>query len=332
MDAKSSLKFNVKDKDDPLGQIIIPLDEIPSEEHFLKWVPLGPHKKNNNPHGELCIDCWVEDYYHGDEQSSPPTSTRMTTGKFLKKNFSKLTGNKSPDFNRKRNGLDVDRRHSYAAGETSIKGSVSMEDLSSRNGKSSSLFGNKNKKEKDSLLAPPAYTNMRKSVSTLVLNTSSTNKEPSSPPGVVVNPAPTSPTPIPGPRRHSNPVNELISSSATQGLPTIKEQCYPPRIQTIIPTSGPSTGGTLIQITGKYLGNSREDITRLMVAGCNCLDTVEYYTANKIICTTKESIGIGPITLSTRSGGMSSSKMMFEFVEVKDSANHEKGSTGKSFM
>ena len=53
-DPKIPLKINVKDKDDPLGQILIPLSDIPSEEHFLKWVTLGPHKKNISPCEKVC--------------------------------------------------------------------------------------------------------------------------------------------------------------------------------------------------------------------------------------------------------------------------------------
>ena len=59
----------------------------------------------------------------------------------------------------------------------------------------------------------------------------------------------------------------------------------------IVPNQGASSGGTLIQITGRNLGLAADDITRLMVAGCNCLSTLEYYTPNKIMCTTLESEG-----------------------------------------
>ena len=43
------------------------------------------------------------------------------------------------------------------------------------------------------------------------------------------------------------------------------------------------------------------------------------------MCTTSQSQGIGPITISTRSGGMSSSKMMFEFIDcVKETDENDK--------
>jgi len=284
-DPKVSLKINVKDKDDPLGQIIIPVAEIPSDEHFLKWVPLGPHKKNTNPTGELCIDCWIEDYYDQETGLLLPPSKPM---KYFNKTLNRLTG-KSPEAARrnKPSGSPENEPRRFSSGITSIKGSVSVEDLSSRNKPYTSRF---NRDKENSLLAPAAYNNkveIRRASSTAILS---------------------SPEPEP-PRR---------PSMGDNGLPTIREQNDPPKILSIIPTVGPKSGGTLLQITGRNLGTSRDDITRLMVAGCNCLASLEYYAPNKIMCTTTESEGKGPITLTTKSGGMSSSKMMFEFLETKN--------------
>ncbi|XP_057303286.1 uncharacterized protein LOC130640760 isoform X1 [Hydractinia symbiolongicarpus] len=295
-DQKIPLKINIKDKDDPLGQIIIPVNEIPSEEHFLKWVPLGPHKKNSNPSGELCIDCWVEDYYDDASLLAPPSLGSKSTKpmKYFNKTLNRLTG-KSPESIR-RLKEDESRRHSYASGVTSIRGSVSVEDLSHRS--KTNLKLSSVEKDKSSLLAPSSYvnSNVRRATSTLVLNSNSAAE----------------------PRR-----NSFTEMNVLGQLPTIKEQNYPPKVLNIIPKSGPVTGGTLIQITGKNLGASPEDITRLMVAGCNCLSSLEYYTSSKIMCTTSESEGVGPISISTRSGGMSSSKVMFEFVEEQKNENGE---------
>lgn len=320
--------------------------EIPSDEHFLKWVPLGPHKKNQHPHGEICIDCWVEDFY---EPSDNDEETHHKSGKSFLKNLNRLAG-RSPEANRK--SPFPDRRESNSSlGMTSIKGSVSVEDLS--NGKKSSPLssgGKKFNKKDASLLAPAAYTNMRKSVSTLVLNTNNSNNSPSKSPSPSPPPAPQDePTSVGGGGGLSAPVttggnsmsnirrnsiNDIVAASNAGGvaasLPTIKEQCFPPKVQSIVPTSGSADGGTLIQITGKYLGNSKEDITRLMVAGCNCLSSIEYYSPVKIMCTTSGSLGQGPITISTRSGGMSSSKVMFEFVEGKtDKQLESNNNTGR---
>lgn len=316
--------------------------EIPSDEHFLKWVPLGPHKKNQHPHGEICIDCWIEDFY---EPTDNEEEASHKSGKSFLKNLNRLAG-RSPEANRK--SPFTDRRESNSSlGMTSIKGSVSVEDLS--NGKKSSPLSSGTRKfnKKDaSLLAPAAYSNMRKSVSTFALNSnsssSSPSKTPSPPPAPQDEPTPaggglSAPVPSAGNNMSNirrNSINDIVAASNAGGvaasLPTIKEQCYPPKVQSIVPTSGSADGGTLIQITGKYLGNSKEDITRLMVAGCNCLSSIEYYSPVKIMCTTSESLGTGPITISTRSGGMSSSKVMFEFVEgKKDKPLESNNNTGR---
>ena len=310
-DPKIPLKINVKDKDEPIGQIIFPLSDIPSEEHFLKWVPIGPHKKNSNPSGELCIDCWVEDFYDNDEEI---VSQSSMTKKYFNKTLHRLKG-RSPEPARKHKEItsapmttaktatnieddNGNRRHSYATGVVSMKGSVSVEDLSGPNTK----YFKPN--FKNNLLAPAAYQNfsIRRTSSTAVLETA---KKPA-----------------------NDQKRSSIGDISTLGqLAVIKEQCYPPKILSIVPSSGSSKGGTLIQITGKHLGVSRDDITRLMVAGCNCLPTLEYYTCNKIMCTTSNSEGVGPVSISTKSGGMSSSKMMYEFVDIKSKAEEDRDET-----
>ena len=287
-DPKLPLKLNVKDKDDLLGQIVIPMNDLPSDEHFLKWVPLGSHKRNMNPTGELCLDCWIDDYHDDSDGTAISSPHSPNPIRYINKQLSRLTG-RSPEPERK----------NYASGGTSMKGSLSVDDLSlnkrntNTNNKSKSLMEN-------SLLVPGSHdysnNNLRKATSTLVL---SETKRP------------------------------LSDYPPLASLPTIKEQCYPPKVLNIVPNSGPTSGGTLIQITGKYLGISKEDVTRLMVAGCNCLPSLQYYTSNKIMCSTSESVGIGPISISTKSGGLSSSKLMFEFVHGKVEEPMLNGITGR---
>ena len=276
-DPKLPLKLNIKDKDDMLGQIVIPMSDLPSDEHFLKWVPLGPHKRNSNPTGELCIDCWIDNFY---DESDPADALQMSgspnpINKYFK-NLRQISG-RSPEVLRKNNG--------------SMKGSLSVDDLNFNYNKKRG--SPKSDKKQVTTFAPSitnsnntTTTNLRKSASTLAIS-GNESKRPLSM-HTEVQPSPLS-------------------------LAPIKEHCYPPKVLDIIPRSGPTSGGTLIQITGKYLGQSKEDITRLMVAGCNCLSTLQYYTPNKIMVTTSESVGIGPISMSTKSGGLSSSKVMFEF-------------------
>lgn len=279
-DTKLPLKLNVKDKEDMLGQIVIPMNDLPSDEHFLKWVPLGQHKRNNSPTGELCLDCWVDDFYDNNDSQADNLSQPHTPPnpiKYFNKHLSRLTGRSPESIRKNLNG-------------TSLKGSLSVDDLCMNKINKRSPDATKKKMEGNSPSSPilngtvNGTTNLRKAVSTLAI---SETKRP------------------------------LSSIELSSSLAPIKEQCYPPKVMDIVPRYGPTSGGTLIQITGKHLGQSKDDITRLMVAGCNCLSTLQYYTPNKIMCITSESVGIGPISMSTRSGGLSSSKVMFEFVHDK---------------
>ncbi|XP_047139551.1 uncharacterized protein LOC100213518 isoform X1 [Hydra vulgaris] len=279
---KFSLKINVKDKDDIIGQIIIPIREIPSEEHFLKWVSLGPHKKNSNPQGELCIDCWVEDFYDIDESMNANSNSKN----IINKTINRLKG-RSPDPMRKFRSEEENRRISMTPGSVSIKGSVSVEDISNSRLRKKSVV-------KDAL------------VSQMFFDSNQNNSNIADDPKI---------SKLYMDKRYS-------MADTNNQLPVIKEQCYPPKVLNVVPSSGPSKGGTLIQITGKYLGLSRDDIVRLTVAGCNCLSTLEYYTSRKIMCLTSASHGTGPISIQTKSGGMSASKMMFEFIENNEDDGH----------
>jgi len=324
-DSKYPLKLSVKDGNDAIGTVVIPLAEIPSEEHFLKWIPIGPHRKFPSQPGELCLDCWVDEFYEESENYRLRETEHKS--KKVKKLKQKLLGkdpspNLSAIMNRKLLGI------------VNPKGSVSCEDLSmkkkrqeavrssssaSRNyptdgtdatdgagrGSLSSESGDASdveKTERSPKNASPKFQQMRKAVSSLTLTSSSTEV----------------------PRRYSSydDFRPAANGSALSGsgvLPVINEQHYPPKILGCVPNSGPSSGGTLIQVSGRNLGVSKDDIIRLMVAGCNCLSSLEYYTSNKIMCTTGDSEGIGPISMTTKSGGTSSSKIMFEFIRSSDS-------------
>ena len=263
VDPKLPLKLTVKDKDDTLGQIRIPLTDIPCEEHTCKWIALGPHRRNPNPTGEICIDCWITEYTDADL----PTKKGVNFLKFKEK----LTIKSSSD--RERSG-------SIKYGGTSLKGSVSVEDLGAVTYKPT--FSR-------TLERPKASSAGLKRATSLFF---------------------TSPQ-IPSTRSdRSNSANELSTlSENTSG---------PPEIKVITPISGPSSGGTLIQILGKCLGESRGDIIALTVAGYDCLSTVEYLSANKLMCTTPPGEGVGPVSLTTASGGSCVSKTYFEFDRVAE--------------
>ena len=252
-DPKLPLKLIVKDKDDPLGQIQVNLADVPSDEHMLKWVPLGQHRRNLNPAGEICLDCWITEYH--DERSSS------------KKSYFKFKSSKKQiDKN------EINRRDSVKTGGVSMRGSVSVEDLSS-------------------------FSSRSKSVPTPKIIDNSQTKD------------------LFGLRRSSSVFLNPTGTPRITDLATVRENGGLPDIKFISPISGPAEGGTLVQMSGANLGNSRGDIIELFIGGCDCLPTLEYYSPNKIMCTTSAGEGTGPIRIKTKSGGIGTSRISFEFIK-----------------
>ena len=262
-DPKLPLKITVKDKDDTLGQIQIPLTDIPYEEHTFKWIALGPHRKNLNPTGEICIDCWIVEY------SDVATPTRKDSNFFKFKH----------KFNLKQLS-DIGRKGSIKYGGTSLKGSVSVEDLGAVTYRPT--FSKTLERPK------PSSNGLTRATSMFL-----------------------KPDTNPSPRSERSP-------SLTELSPVAEKPSDPPEIRLITPISGPGSGGTLIRITGKYLGDSKRDIIALTVAGYDCLATLEYISSNKLMFTTPPGEGGGPVTLTTVAGGSCKSKVPFQFDKVPE--------------
>jgi len=257
-DPKLPLKITIKDKDDTLGQIKIPLADIPYEEHTFKWVAVGPHRRNLNPTGEICIDCWITEYKDGDI----PTKKGVNFLKFKEKlNIKQFS--------------ERERTGSIKYGGRSMKGSVSVEDLGAVTYKPT--FSR-------TLERPKPLSAGLKRATSMFLNLPK----------------------LPSPRSDRSP-------SLTELSPVAEKSSNPPEIKYFTPISGPNSGGTLIQVNGKNLGEGIEDIILLTVAGYDCLATVEYLSSTRLMCTTPPGRGVGPVSLSTVSGGSCVSKTNFEF-------------------
>ena len=79
----------------------------------------------------------------------------------------------------------------------------------------------------------------------------------------------------------------------------------PPEITKCTPNKGPVDEPTKVCIEGLHLGTGKADILSLKVAGCDCLDTVEFESSEKIYCKTHFQFEsrTGPIEIITKSGG-----------------------------
>ncbi len=265
-DPKAPLKLTVKDRDDTLGQIQIPLTDIPHEEHTFKWIPIGPHRKNLNPFGEICIDCWIVDYTDGE-------APRKDTQLFKLKNRLTLRST----------GYDSQQKGSLQTGGRSMKGSVSVEDLSG------------DRKSKTLGRLPSAVLGLPSGLS----RASSTYFKKSN-----------SPT-------YKQTASDVFETSPVNTDLKITEKIPSPEIKLITPISGPVSGGTLVNITGKNLGKNKLDIVSLEVAGNDCLATLEYYSPEKLMCTTTAGQGVGSVVLTTESGGTCKSRVQFEFTDLE---------------
>lgn len=79
----------------------------------------------------------------------------------------------------------------------------------------------------------------------------------------------------------------------------------PPEITKCTPNKGPVDEPTKVCIEGSNLGTGKADILSLKVAGCDCLDTVEFESPEKIYCKTHFQFEsrTGPVEIITKSGG-----------------------------
>lgn len=101
-----------------------------------------------------------------------------------------------------------------------------------------------------------------------------------------------------------------------------------PVITSVSPNSGPIDQPTKLTIEGHNLGMGKSDIMSLKVAGCDCTDTIEYESSNKIYCTTHFwKVCQGPVVIDTISGGIGTLKDGYSFYEELDANENTCSST-----
>ncbi|XP_028406909.1 uncharacterized protein LOC114529342 [Dendronephthya gigantea] len=180
------------------------------------------------------------------------------------------------------------RRDSIASASTGIRGSTSTLDLCSK-----SL----ERDRRDSIQDEPTGRRLSSSGKT----TSGTN--------------------LSGPPRAPSIIQQdSLLSSRPKLLPTlgaVMSMKGPPEITGISPRYGPSKGGTKITIRGCNLGVNASDYLGFSICSIDHLDSLEYHTPAKLVCTTQPWDGKKPnrgaIILMTKSGGRGVSTIKFEF-------------------
>jgi hypothetical protein len=79
-------------------------------------------------------------------------------------------------------------------------------------------------------------------------------------------------------------------------------------------------------LRGSYLGESRDDVMQVLVAGVDCTDSLEYFSPSKlaVVAGQRPAPGSGPVVVQTRTGGVGVSWINFSFVVGKDDAVAER--------
>ncbi|CAI9731163.1 exocyst complex component 2 [Octopus vulgaris] len=84
--SSDTLFFNVTEKDDILGQILVPIASLRGAKGRVICTALQPHKKNSKPKGSLIYQCYVSKYRESgevDDKSKSRRNSWLTTNPFL---------------------------------------------------------------------------------------------------------------------------------------------------------------------------------------------------------------------------------------------------------
>ncbi|WAR00400.1 EXOC2-like protein [Mya arenaria] len=272
--------FIVTEKDDILGQILIPVTSLRAIKGQAKRAPLQPHKKCPKPTGEIIYQCYVSKFgAQGDHVpiikavgSQGPEEVRPRSAfQRLKKRMA------SPSTQRRNKKDDSPGGKSQKSGLAGFnkKFSRSIQDLFSFNKFSAS----------DSI-------DIDDNVSVTSSQKSNTMK---------------------------SKYKKRFSLSFLSVSNDLDKCGGDPVISSCSPNSGPIDRPTRITVEGKNLGIGKSDILSLKVAGCDCTDTIEFESSSRIICTTHFwKVCKGAVVIDTISGGIGTLKDGFTFYEELD--------------
>ncbi|KAH3837540.1 uncharacterized protein LOC127879290 [Dreissena polymorpha] len=284
--------FIATEKDDILGQILIPVTSLRAIKGQAKRAPLQPHKKCPQPRGELVYQCYVSKYRSHDDHVPVIMGTGSTVPDDIRPRsaFQRL---------KKRMASPVAQRKSKR--EDSIK----SQDIKSQK---SGLAG-LNKRFSKSIQDLFSFNKFSASESTNVddnISVSSSHKS-----GTI--------------KSKQKKKFSLSFLSVSHDLDKMGDE---PVITSCTPNSGPVDRPTRLTIEGRNLATGKSDILSLKIAGCDCTDTIEFESSSRIYCTTHFwKVGTGPVVIDTISGDITQMKDGFSFYEELDANQNSNTST-----
>lgn len=274
--------FIVTEKDDILGQVTVPVGTLKDTKGFVKRQVLQPHKKCPKPQGELTYQCYISKHRApGDRLPVLSTMTNTPDEVRPQSAFQRL---------RKRMASPVTQRKSK-----NLEKEKDSKDNKERQRGSISSFNKKLSRSIQDLFS------FGKLSTHDTVDLDDENSE-----------------------SYKNSVNKAKNKrkfslnflSVSNDLDNVGKD---PEINKCLPNRGPIDQPTRLCIDGSNLGIGKSDILSLKVAGCDCTDTVEFESSNRIYCTTHFwKVCSGPVEIDTISGGIGVLKSGFTFYEELD--------------
>lgn len=209
--------------------VTVPLADLTAQKNK-RWMPLQPHKKSHEVHGELHIDCYISEFKAVAPEKSPSTSQHGSIEELHGKPHKKFSFHRrTPSWGL----LRPEKPESSPVPEKRVlQASGSDYELHAR--RSLRAYQSDN-----SLMGGPSSRDEAREVRKLSLEQS------------------------PG------------DDGSSVGDP---ENPLAPEVSGISPNEGPVLGNQRVILRGSNLGESRNDVVRVEIAGVDCTTSLEYFS------------------------------------------------------
>lgn len=250
-DLNQTIKFKVRDNNHVLGVVRLTVNNLRGErESRPRWEPLVPYKKAGDVSGELQIECFVSAYRPGQIVSNSEKSSPLQSRFGSQEDILDVPKKGRFSFHR--------RTHSGSRPQTLTEsGGSALEEGASGDAPIRT----------SSVASPPTGVSDTKesdfsdNVFTKSIRTASVGHSPSASHTLT---SPASDTPV------------LSMSRGVSPTPTTSEALTCPKVTGVSPKEGPMEGGQKVVLRGSNLGESRDDIVKVIVADVDCTSSLEY--------------------------------------------------------
>ncbi len=224
-----------------------------------RWLPLQPHKKSHEAHGDLLLDCWVSEYRAQPEKVSPATSQKVSPSTSQTSSMEDLQTVGSRGFKK----FSFHRRTPSWSKSKPEKQSSSSGLVTTAHMTSPTLDGTPGTPQSQRLRTTGSDYEIH---SQTILRTyqSDTNLRLALPPNSH------------GDSKHQSVGHSNMDDSVSP-LDVLGSSLLPD-VTGVSPNEGSVKGGQRVILRGSNLGESKEDVVKVVLASVDCTETVEYYS------------------------------------------------------